>query len=155
MGTPAYVAGDSATNNMRRRPLWATTTHQENPMDYSYSYQTDSPVPGIISAVILVIGLIALWRTFSKAGRPGWFAIIPILNIYTLVKISGNAGWWTILWFIPLVNIVIALLVSLGVAKNFGKSGVFGFFGLFLFSFIGYLILGFGGAQYTGERPAA
>ena len=47
------------------------------------------------------------------------------------------------------------MVVSLGVAKNFGKSGVFGFIGLFLFSLIGYLILAFGSAQYIGEKPVA
>ena len=124
-------------------------------MDYSYSYSDQSPVTSVIGLIVAVIAIIALWRVFSKAGRPGWAAIIPIYNIYTLVKVSGNSGWFTLLYFIPIVNIVIAVIVALGVAKNFGKSGVFGIVGLFLFSVIGYLILGFGSAQYVGEKPAA
>jgi len=124
-------------------------------MDFSASYSDQSPVTSLIVLVVAVITIIALWRVFTKAGRPGWAAIVPIYNIYTLVKVSGNSGWFTLLYFIPIVNVVIAIIVALGVAKNFNKSGLFGFFGLFLFSFIGYLILGFGSAQYTGERPAA
>jgi len=124
-------------------------------MDYSYSYSDQSPVTSVIGLIVAVIAIIALWRVFSKAGRPGWAAIIPIYNIYTLVKVSGNSGWFTLLYFIPIVNIIIAVIVALGVAKNFGKSGVFGVVGLFLFSVIGYLILGFGSAQYVGEKPAA
>ena len=124
-------------------------------MDYSASYSDQSPVTTVIGLVVAVIAIIALWRVFSKAGRPGWAAIIPIYNIYTLVKVSGNSGWFTLLYFIPIVNIIIAVIVALGVAKNFGKSGVFGIVGLFLFSIIGYLILGFGSAQYVGEKPAA
>jgi len=124
-------------------------------MDYSYSYSDQSPVTSVIGLIVAVIAIIALWRVFSKAGRPGWAAIIPIYNIYTLVKVSGNSGWFTLLYFIPIVNIIIAVIVALGVAKNFGKSGVFGIVGLFLFSVIGYLILGFGSAQYVGEKPAA
>ena len=123
--------------------------------DYSVSYSADfssNPVFWAIYAVVLIVGIIALWRVFTKAGRPGWAAIVPIYNIYTLVKISGNSGWFTLLYFIPIANIVAAIIVALGVAKNFGKSGVFGFFGLFLFSLIGYLIIGFGSAQYQGER---
>ena len=126
--------------------------------DYSVSYSADmsnNPVFWIIYAVVVVVAIIALWRVFAKAGRPGWAAIIPIYNIYTLVKVSGNSGWFTLLYFIPIVNIIIAVIVALGVAKNFGKSGVFGIVGLFLFSIIGYLILGFGSAQYVGEKPAA
>ena len=124
-------------------------------MDYSYSYSDQSPATTVVGLVFAVIAIIALWRVFSKAGRPGWAAIIPIYNIYTLVKVSGNSGWFTLLYFIPIVNIIIAVIVALGVAKNFGKSGVFGIVGLFLFSIIGYLILGFGSAQYVGEKPAA
>ena len=124
-------------------------------MDYSYSYSDQSPATTVVGLAFAVIAIIALWRVFSKAGRPGWAAIIPIYNIYTLVKVSGNSGWFTLLYFIPIVNIIIAVIVALGVAKNFGKSGVFGIVGLFLFSIIGYLILGFGSAQYVGEKPAA
>jgi len=126
--------------------------------DYSVSYSADmsnNPVFWIIYAVVVVVAIIALWRVFAKAGRPGWAAIIPIYNIYTLVKVSGNSGWFVLLYFIPVVNIIISVIVALGVAKNFGKSGVFGFVGLWLFSLIGYLILGFGSAQYVGEKPTA
>ena len=125
-------------------------------MDFSYSYDasTDGPVPLIISLVVALIGIIALWRVFTKAGRPGWAAIIPIYNIYTLVKIGGFSGWFVLLYLIPIVNVVISIVVALGVAKNFGKSGVFGFIGLWLFSIIGYLILAFGSAQYVGDKPA-
>ena len=126
--------------------------------DYSVSYSADmsnNPVFWIIYAVVVVVAIIALWRVFAKAGRPGWAAIIPIYNIYTLVKVSGNSGWFVLLYFIPVVNIIISVIDALGVAKNFGKSGVFGFVGLWLFSLIGYLILGFGSAQYVGEKPTA
>ena len=122
-------------------------------MDYSYSVDYSSnPVFWIIYIAVIVIAIIAMWRVFAKAGRPGWAAIVPIYNIYTLVKVAGKEGWWTILFFIPIANIVAAIIVALGVAKNFGKSGAFGFFGLFLFSIIGYLILGFGKAQYVGPK---
>jgi hypothetical protein len=122
-------------------------------MDYSYEYQPD-PVSTILSIVIGVIAIVGLWATFVKAGRPGWAAIIPIFNIYTLVKTAGRPGWWTILFFIPIVNFVIHIIVSLDVAKRFGKSGVFGFFLLFVLGFIGYPNLGFGKAQYTGAQTA-
>ncbi|WP_410599547.1 DUF5684 domain-containing protein [Amycolatopsis sp. lyj-90] len=106
---------------------------------------------GLIFAVLMII---ALWKVFTKAGRPGWAAIIPFYNAYTLLKVAGRSGWWLILLLIPVVNIVIAIIVSIDVAKAFGKSGVFGFFGLFLFSIIGYLIIGFGQARYTAPPTA-
>jgi hypothetical protein len=117
-------------------------------MDGGYSYQPD-PVTTTSSVILTIIMLVGMWATFTKAGRHGWAAIVPIYNIYTLLKVAGRPGWWTILFFIPVVNIVIHIIVSLDVAKRFGKGGAFGFFLLFLLSFIGYPMLGFGKAQYT------
>ena len=122
-------------------------------MDYSYSVDYSSnPVFWIIYIAVIVLAIVALWRVFAKAGRPGWAAIVPIYNIYTLVKVAGKEGWWTILFFIPIANIVASIVVALGVAKNFGKSSAFGIVALWLFSLIGYLILGFGKAQYVGPK---
>lgn len=108
----------------------------------------------VVLTVIVVLEIIGLWRTFQKAGRPGWGAIVPIYNIYNIVKVAGRSGWWVILYFIPLVNIVVHIIVSLDVAKAFGKSDLFGIFGLWLFGFIGYPMLGYGDAKYQGTaRP--
>ena len=74
-------------------------------------------------------------------------------NIYLMCKISGRPGWWLILFLIPLVNIVVALIVFIDLAKAFGKGTGFGI-GIFFFSFIFYPILGFGSATYTGEKAA-
>lgn len=106
----------------------------------------------VIWLIIAVIVIAGTWKTYQKASRPGWAAIIPIYNIYTLVKVAGRPGWWTILYFIPIVNIVISIIVSLDVARAFGKSEIFGIFGLWLFSFIGYPMLGFGEATYKGAK---
>lgn len=125
---------------------------------YNTTTTTDSgmsAVTMIIYLAIIVLVIAGLWKTFQKAGRHGWAAIIPIYNIYNIVKIAGRPGWWVLLYFIPLVNIIIHIVVSLDVAKAFGKSEVFGILGLWLFSFIGYLMLGFGDATYKGGKPAA
>ncbi|MDX8142946.1 DUF5684 domain-containing protein [Lentzea sp. BCCO 10_0061] len=107
----------------------------------------------IIYLALAIFGVVVFWKTFTKAGQPGWAAIIPIYNIYVLLKVAGRPGWWLILLLIPIVNIVILAIVSIDVAKSFGKDTVFGVVGLWLFSIIGYAILAFGGAQYRG--PAA
>ncbi|WP_330272626.1 DUF5684 domain-containing protein [Lentzea sp. NBC_00516] len=107
----------------------------------------------IIYLALAIFGVVVFWKTFTKAGQPGWAAIIPIYNIYVLLKVAGRPGWWLVLLLIPIVNIVILAIVSIDVAKSFGKDTVFGVVGLWLFSIIGYAILAFGGAQYHG--PAA
>ena len=105
--------------------------------------------------VLAVVGIVAMWKVYTKANQPGWASIIPIYNIYVLLKIAGRPGWWVLLFLIPFVNIIVSLLVSIDVARAFGKSDVFGVIGLWLFSFIGYLILAFGDAQYKGAKPVS
>ena len=102
--------------------------------------------------IALIVAIVAgFWKTFVKAGKPGWAAIIPIYNVIVLLEIAGKPLWWVILMFIPLVNIIVAVFVCIAVAKNFGKSDAFGI-GLALLGFIFFPILGFGDAQYQGVK---
>lgn len=97
---------------------------------------------------VVVAVIVGGWKMFEKAGQPGWAILIPIYNAYIMLKIAGRPGWWLLLCFIPLVNIAIAIIVAIDVAKAFGQSAAFGFFLLFLLCGIGYLILGFGDYRY-------
>lgn len=104
----------------------------------------------IIWLAVVVLCIAALWKVFTKAGQPGWACIIPIYNVIVLLKIAVKPVWWIILFLIPLVNLVIAVLIALGVAKNFGKGAGFGI-GLLLLPFIFYPILAWGDAQYNPQ----
>ncbi|WNV90558.1 DUF5684 domain-containing protein [Umezawaea sp. Da 62-37] len=110
--------------------------------------------PAVVGGIFGVLAIVALWKIFTKAGKPGWAAIIPIYNIYTMLKVAGRPGWWLIWYIIPFVNIVVSIIVALDLAKSFGKSGVFGFFGLWVFNIIGYLMLAFGNSTYQGPAAA-
>lgn len=132
--------------------LAAGSAFAQSAEDYSVRTTSGSPIGGLISLAFIVVCIVALWKVFTKAGHPGWAAIVPIYNAYILLKIAGRPGWWLILLIIPLVNIIIGILVSIDVAKNFGKGAGFGL-GLAFLGFIFYPILAFGDATYTG--PAA
>lgn len=108
----------------------------------------------IIGITLYVLSVVALWRVFSKAGYPGVLAIIPIVNLFILVKVAGYSAWLTLLYIIPIVDIVFSIMVAFRIGRAFGKGGVFSFFLLWLpaLQFIGYMILGFGRATYT--KPA-
>ena len=105
----------------------------------------------IIEIIWLVLVIAGAWKTFVKADKPGWGAIIPFYNTYLLCKIAGRPGWWLILFFIPIVNIVIAIIVCLGIAENFGHGAGYGIL-LFFFAPIMFLVLGFGSDQYKPIR---
>src|SRR5580658_11316621 len=104
---------------------------------------------------VVVVFVIGGWEMFEKAGQPGWAILIPIYNLYILLKIAGRPGWWLLLYFIPLVNFIIMIIVSIDLAKAFGQGALFGIVLLFLLSGIGYLVLGFGDYRYQGTATAA
>ncbi len=111
-------------------------------------------VPTILCIPLIILAIAAWWKIFTKAGRPGWHSIIPIYDAVVIMQISGLSPWLLLLCFVPIINIIIAVLMSLGLAKAFGKSETFGIVGLFLFAPIGILMLAFGNAKYVGKAAA-
>jgi hypothetical protein len=110
-----------------------------------------SPVFLIIMFALAIFMIVAVWKVFSKAGEPGWAAIVPIYNVIVLLKIAGKPLWWIILFIIPVANLIVGILTALGLSKNFGKSDGFGI-GLVFLPFVFYPILGFGSATYVGPK---
>ena len=104
-------------------------------------------IGSIIYLAIVVIVIAGMWKTFEKAGQPGWGCIFPIYNIYLMTKIAAKPAWWVIMFFIPLVNIVFAIMLYNEIAKKFGQ-GIGFTIGLILLPFVFFPILGFG--DYTG-----
>lgn len=110
----------------------------------------------VVQLVLGILYVVAMWKVFVKAGKPGWAAIIPFYNLYILLKIGGKPGWWLLLFFIPFVNLYALFSMSIAVAKRFNRSTMFGIFLLGFLQFIGYMILGFGGSTYTpGTLPGS
>lgn len=107
----------------------------------------------VFSLIVCVLSIIAMWRIFTKAGKPGWASIIPVYNMVVLFQIVGMNPWLLLLYIVPFVNYVasIVLIIMLGIklAKVFGKSSGFAV-GLIFLNTIFMLILGLGNAEYVG-----
>jgi len=73
--------------------------------------------------VVLWIGVyiwmaLCLQTIAKKTDTPNaWLAWIPIANIYLMCKVADKPGWWTFLFFIPIANIVFAVLVWMKIAE--------------------------------------
>ena len=102
---------------------------------------------------VFVLMIVSMWKVFTKAGKPGWAAIVPIYNAYVFLQIAGKPGWWLVLFFIPIANIIVGIIALLSFCKNFGKGGGFAVGMLFL-PIIFYPILAFGDAAYAPAAPA-
>ncbi len=120
-------------------------------MENFYADYYAQPRPGmtILSLALAVLGIVAMWKIFEKAGEPGWAAIIPFYNLYVLFKITWGNGWKFLFLLIPIANIVFAIITMVKLAKAFGKSGGF-VVGLIFLSIIFYCILAFDQSQYLG-----
>ena len=124
-------------------------------------YDNDFPTGFFIIWLIVCLAIVALliagiWKVFTKAGQPGWAAIIPIYNIYIMTKIGGKPGYWTFLCLIPVVNYIFSIWLYNMISKSFGKDEAFTV-GLVILGIIFWPILGFGSAKYQGPfgDPAA
>ena len=103
-----------------------------------------------ISLAILILP--ALGRSFLKAGKPGWAAIVPFYNIIVMLEVAERPVWWVLLvLFVPGVNVVVGIILMVDFANAYGKDGGFAL-GLYFLPFIFFPILGFGDATYVGIK---
>ena len=126
---------------------------------------------GVIMLIVFAVAIfmiIANWKIFEKAEKPGWAAIIPIYNMYTLFNIVGVNPWWIlivilspILGIVPILGslaqiavvIYFQILVNVSLARAFDKEDGFAV-GLILLPIVFYPILAFGTEnKYSGKKP--
>ena len=107
----------------------------------------------IICIAIAVLMIVAWWKIFTKAGRPGWASIVPFYNLYVEFEIAGMNGWLFLLLLVPIANIVILIMLYIKLAQVFGKDAGFTI-GLIFLNMIFLLILAFGSAQYQGLQQS-
>lgn len=119
---------------------------------YIMDYLSNSNIGFIFVLTIFLI--VAEWKVYVKAGQPGWAVLIPIYNLYVLLKIVGKPGWWLlVILLFPPVGFFMALYVIHLLSKSFGQ-GIGFTLGLIFLSFIFYPILGFGSSKYIGPAGA-
>ena len=123
---------------------------------------------GIIVHVLGIAVVIGLWKLFSKAGKPGFYAIIPLLNFKTLVDITGlpTAWFWYFLigaalspitfGFTGLICLYVAYIVMRQLLRSFGKSDSIGSVILhLLLAEIMLPLIGFSAQPYLGVQSTA
>ena len=112
---------------------------------------TIATITMVVCFGVAVLMFAGYWRMLSKAGRPGWAAIVPYYGTVKLLEISGRSGWWVLVMMVPLLGLFPAIRLPFELAQVFGRGIGFGF-GLLFLSFIFAPFLGFGDAEYVGPR---
>ncbi len=90
----------------------------------------------VFFVVIQIIHGLGTWKLYVKAGRQAWEAFIPIFNAVVLMKIINRPWWWTILLFLPIINLIMFPVVWVETARSFGKN-------TYLDTFLAVITLGF------------
>jgi signal peptidase I len=75
----------------------------------------------IFFLIVQIIHFLGTWRLYKKAGRKAWEAAVPIYNAVILMKIINRPWWWTILLFIPIVNLIMFPVVWVETIRSFGR----------------------------------
>ena len=74
---------------------------------------------GVYVWVALCLYIIAKKTNTDNA----WLAWIPIGNIILACQIAGKPWWWVFLFFIPIANVVFAILVMWKICEARNKPG--------------------------------
>jgi hypothetical protein len=81
----------------------------------------------IFGVIVYIFTSFCLMKIADKLSIPNsWLAWVPIAQIWVMVRAAGKPGWWLLLFFIPLVNLVIALILLFTIPTNLGKSSLYG-----------------------------
>src|SRR6478609_111245 len=88
---------------------------------------------------VQVIHFLGTWKIYESAGRKRWEAAIPVYNAIVLMKIIGRPTWWTLLLFIPIINLIMFPVIWVETIRSFGKKSfldtalVIGTLGFYIF----------------------
>lgn len=89
--------------------------------------------------IIQVVHFLGTWKLYEAAGRKKWEAAIPVYNAIVLMKIISRPTWWTLLLFIPIINLIMFPVIWVETLRTFGKRSqldtILGIFtcGLYIF----------------------
>lgn len=78
----------------------------------------------------------------NKTGTENaWWGWVPILQVWLLCQIGGKPGWWVLLMFIPIINIVMTVLIWMAVSDARQKSPFLGV--LMIIPFLNLIVPGY------------
>lgn len=103
--------------------------------------------------IVQIVHFLGTWKLYESAGRKRWEAAIPVYNAIVLMKIIGRPTWWTVLLFIPIINLIMFPVIWVETLRSFGKkSSLDTFLGIVTFGFYIYYVNYTQKLEYTADR---
>ena len=86
-----------------------------------------SGIWSLLSLAVYAYVAFCLYTIAKKTNTENpWLAWIPVANIVLACQIAGKPWWWVFFFFIPIANIVFAILVVWKIAEARNKPGWLG-----------------------------
>lgn len=91
----------------------------------------------IISIAFYVFSAICLGRIFKKAGKESWPAWVPFYNMWILLELGDQKGYYLLFILIPYVGqfifVIFECIAMYHIGLKLGKTGAFVLWGIFLY----------------------
>lgn len=113
---------------------------------------------GMASSLFMLLSIVAFYigtcyglQLLSKKYEPQLHPVlswIPVVNIYPMLKISGQSAWWILGLFVPLLNIYVLFNTNYLIAKRTGRGAGT----MLLLVFFGFITLPWLGLTVHGKK---
>jgi len=107
----------------------------------------------MIAGMMSLVFMVAIYAFFAVClqtiakkteTEKDWMAWVPFLNLVLLLKVANKPMWWIVLFFIPIVNFVSAIVIMMSVAERREKPSWVGalvvipFFGVAVIPYLAF-----------------
>lgn len=89
----------------------------------------------VVPLLSYVVSAFLLSKIFAKANTEPWKAWVPVYNNWTMLELGGQKGFWSVLMFVPVINIaaiVFTYIAGYHIGLKLGKDGWFVLLCIFL-----------------------
>lgn len=80
-----------------------------------------------------------------------WWAWVPVVSLFLLVKIAQKSYWWVLWSVIPIVNLVITAILWMRIAVRLRKPKWLGF--LALIPIVNFVVMGYLAFTNDHQKP--
>jgi len=104
----------------------------------AWAQSSDGTVPAALAGTMLMFVVVVCLAGYvymalalqtiaiKTSTENGWLAWIPIANIFLMLNVAKKPLWWFVLFLVPIVHIVIAIMVCMAVAEARHKPNWWG-----------------------------
>ena len=98
----------------------------------------------LIPSLIILIQ-ISLWKINKKIGKPGWISLIPIYNIYVLIKSITKKNYLVVFWIVLIIEYILNIICTNKMFQVFYEHSIINYPNMVYFEFfrVGLMMLSY------------